>query len=311
MISALIFAFNEAENLPKLFECIKGVDEIVLVDHNSTDNTAEVARSLGAKVTTRSIPSDTVTLDDVSEFKRRFSYDASFKEGDVVHRFGEERQAGHKLTTYDWILNIDCDEFVTWDIEKVKQKMENADIVNCKFNHIHNADGSTVWYQASKLYNKQKVWWVGRLHEAIIGYNLRVAWTDDMVIDHWQKPKTYREQYIPWLEYSILKETDSRSLYYLGKEYYTYGYYDKAVNMLTIYLKEALYKPEKVKAYVMLADSLYRIGREDEAWIYAMQSLRLNPNNRETYLFLAQIASRKDQPIWMKHVEVAEDEHLV
>lgn len=54
-ISIVIPAFNEEKNLPRLFETIRNQDfkgdyEIIVVDNNSTDHTAEVAKKLGARV---------------------------------------------------------------------------------------------------------------------------------------------------------------------------------------------------------------------------------------------------------------------
>jgi len=54
-ISIVIAAFNEEKNLPRLFETIKNQDfkgsfEIIVIDNNSTDKTAQIAKKLGARV---------------------------------------------------------------------------------------------------------------------------------------------------------------------------------------------------------------------------------------------------------------------
>jgi len=51
MLSVVITAWNEAKNLPRVIKSVSGLaDEIVVVDTGSTDDTAHVARQLGAKV---------------------------------------------------------------------------------------------------------------------------------------------------------------------------------------------------------------------------------------------------------------------
>jgi glycosyltransferase involved in cell wall biosynthesis len=50
-ISVVIPCFNEAEGIARVVPAIPAfVDEIIIVDNNSTDDTSEVARRLGAKV---------------------------------------------------------------------------------------------------------------------------------------------------------------------------------------------------------------------------------------------------------------------
>jgi glycosyltransferase involved in cell wall biosynthesis len=65
-ISVVIPCYNEEEGLQLVIPSIPGsVDEIVVVDNNSTDRTAEVARGLGARVV----------------FEKRKGYGAAYKAG--------------------------------------------------------------------------------------------------------------------------------------------------------------------------------------------------------------------------------------
>jgi glycosyltransferase involved in cell wall biosynthesis len=65
-ISVVIPCYNEEEGLARLIPSLpKSVDEIIVVDNNSTDRTGEVARSLGAKVV----------------FEARKGYGAAYKAG--------------------------------------------------------------------------------------------------------------------------------------------------------------------------------------------------------------------------------------
>lgn len=311
-ISVLIQCFNEEQQLPRLFAPLKDIKDIVFIDHQSTDKSAKIAKSLGARVIKREFLHDIATQEDIVEFKKRFDYEPLFKAGDIMRRACDERFEMGKHCKNDWILNLDCDEIIKWDYEKVKQMLPNFDVINCKFYHERNLDGSRRdWFQTSKLYNRQKTFWIGRIHEVVNGYNLRVGWSDDMEIDHYHQQKPGRKTYIDHLEYAVLKDQDIRSFYYLGKEYRHWGMWDKAINILTLYLKEAYYVPEKVKSYIMLAECLYELDREDEAWIYCMQALKLNPKSQEAYLFLAKIAPKKQQNIWLKHAELAENDHLL
>ena len=311
-ISVLIQGLNEAEQLPRLFAPLKGIEDIVFIDHQSTDNSVDVAKSLGARVVTREFLHNIVTEDDVIDFKKRFGYDPAFKKGDKIIRACDERYEMQKNCKNDWILNLDCDEIITWDYKKVQRLLNHSDVVNCKFYHDRNPDGSRKdWFQTTKLYNRQKTWWIGRIHEVIDGYNLRVGWSEEMEIDHHQRFDRSRRSYISHLEYSVLRDNDIRAFYYLGKEYHLYGEYEKAINIFTLYLGGAFYLPEKIKSYIYIAYCMWELDREDEAWVYCMQALKLNPNSQEAYLFLATIASKKDRKTWLKHAELASNDHLL
>jgi glycosyltransferase involved in cell wall biosynthesis len=56
LITVIVAAYNEEKDLPKCLEAITSQDfprqdyEIIVVDNNSTDKTAEIARSFGARV---------------------------------------------------------------------------------------------------------------------------------------------------------------------------------------------------------------------------------------------------------------------
>jgi hypothetical protein len=65
-ISVVIPCYNEQEGIARVIPSLpKFVDEIIVVDNNSTDRTQEVARSLGAKVV----------------FEKRKGYGAAYKAG--------------------------------------------------------------------------------------------------------------------------------------------------------------------------------------------------------------------------------------
>jgi len=82
-ISACMIVKNEREHLPRCLESIKGlVDEIVIVDTGSTDNTVEIAESFGARI-----------------YHHKWEND-----------FAKARNISIEYGTGDWIFIIDADE---------------------------------------------------------------------------------------------------------------------------------------------------------------------------------------------------------
>lgn len=97
-LSVAIATFNEESNIFDCLESIKNlVDEIVVVDGNSTDRTAEIARSEGAKV--------------VSTENRQM--------------FHINKNIAIKNCKSEWILLLDADERITESLEK-----EIKDLIN-------------------------------------------------------------------------------------------------------------------------------------------------------------------------------------
>lgn len=84
MISVIIIAKNEEANIARCIHSVLWADEIILVDAQSTDATADIARELGAKV-----------------FSEAWKGFAAQKEYALLKASG------------DWVLSLDADEEVT------------------------------------------------------------------------------------------------------------------------------------------------------------------------------------------------------
>ena len=84
-LSAVLIVKNEEKDLPDCLQSLQGlVDEIIVVDDESTDQTRSIAERAGAKV---------------------FSH--------KLESFGEQKQFAVSQATGDWIFSIDADERVT------------------------------------------------------------------------------------------------------------------------------------------------------------------------------------------------------
>jgi glycosyltransferase involved in cell wall biosynthesis len=86
-ISAYIIAYNEAEKIEAAINSVLWADEIVLADSHSTDGTASVAESLGARV---------VQIDFVG--------------------FGDLRNRAMAACSHPWIFSLDADERCTPEV---------------------------------------------------------------------------------------------------------------------------------------------------------------------------------------------------
>ena len=83
-LSAYILTYNEADKIEAAVASVLWADEVVVVDSFSTDRTAEIATSLGARVV--EVPFD---------------------------GFGDLRNRALEACKYDWIFSLDSDERCT------------------------------------------------------------------------------------------------------------------------------------------------------------------------------------------------------
>src|SRR4029077_11095080 len=100
-VSVIVPARNEAHNLPRCLESLRGVGEVYVIDSHSTDETADIARSCGAKVV-------------------QFRY-----------RGGWPKKRQWAMDTlplaYAWIFLLDADEALTPELsEEIQQAIQNV-----------------------------------------------------------------------------------------------------------------------------------------------------------------------------------------
>ena len=97
-LSVVMIAKNAADLLADCLASVSWADEVVVLDSGSTDNTVELARSLGAQV-----------------------YSNTDWQG-----YGIQRQRAQDYATHDWVLMIDTDERVTPELKESILKVLDA-----------------------------------------------------------------------------------------------------------------------------------------------------------------------------------------
>jgi len=99
-VSVIIPVRNEARNLPRCLESLRGAGEIYVIDSGSTDETADIARSFGARVV-------------------QFHYHGGWPK--------KRQWAMDTLPlVYDWILLLDADEVLTTEsVEEIRQAVQD------------------------------------------------------------------------------------------------------------------------------------------------------------------------------------------
>lgn len=151
MLSCVIIAKDEEDNLKELLPSLSFCDEIIVIDDDSTDNTVKVTKSYKARVLKKSLNND----------------------------FAGLRNYGLKQAVGEWILFVDADERLSKElIAEIRENVKKNDQISAYY--IKRRDffwGREVqWgevYSAShtgiiRLVKKNKGKWQGSVHEQFV-----------------------------------------------------------------------------------------------------------------------------------------------
>ncbi len=186
-ISAVIITKNEANNIRKTISQLKKVvDEIVVIDAFSTDETVNICKQMGVNV-----------------FQKKWI------------GYAQNKNLGNQLASHQWILSIDADEVLSDElIESIKRIDLNNNNVVFALDRITNYCGKWIkhgdWYPDWKprLFHKKKVHWQGDfVHETLhIPKGLQLIKLKGKLFHH---SYTTKEEHVIRLEkYAILAAND-------------------------------------------------------------------------------------------------------
>ncbi len=145
-LSAVIIANNEGHQIATCIEALQKVtDDIVLVDSGSSDDTIEIAKSLGARV---------------------FEY--GWK------GYSQNKNFGNEQAHSNWILSIDADEILSEDLIESIHKLKFLENEVYEFDRANHFCGQWIkycgWYPDWKvrIFNRKQVKWSGDfVHETL------------------------------------------------------------------------------------------------------------------------------------------------
>ena len=150
-ISAVIITFNEVSKIERCIQSLMEiVDEVIVLDSFSSDNTTEMAERLGAKV-----------------YQQKFN------------GFTEQKNKAMELASFDFILSLDADEYLSEELCKsILQIKLNWKADAYTFNRLNSYAGKWIkscgWYPDAKirLWDRRKGRWQGgTLHEVVVMQN--------------------------------------------------------------------------------------------------------------------------------------------
>ena len=143
-VTVAVITKNEEKLIARCLESVQWADDIIVVDGFSTDRTAEIARSMGARV-----------------IEHKFT-----------GSFADDRNVGTESARNDWVVHIDADDVVTEDFKRklVWALTREDDAVVYKFRRRnfflgHSMDHGGFHHYIPNMVKKGQVKYEGVVHE--------------------------------------------------------------------------------------------------------------------------------------------------
>jgi len=146
-ISIVVITYNEETNIGRCLQSVQWADDIVVVDSGSTDRTCDIAAEHGARI----------NYNDWSGF-------------------GEQKRFATAAAKYDWVLNIDADEWLSRDlslnIQQAIQEKPTHHVYHIRRRHYFMGKllrhGISYPDNVKRLYNRKHANWNRNpVHESV------------------------------------------------------------------------------------------------------------------------------------------------
>ncbi|WP_051015878.1 tetratricopeptide repeat-containing glycosyltransferase family 2 protein [Melioribacter roseus] len=271
---------NEEKYLKDCLESVKNlVNEIVIVDTGSTDNTVSIAKEYNAKV-----------------------YNFEW-----INDFSAARNYALSKSTGDWILYLDADERLEpgsiHELKKILNTVTKAGYF-CTVKSIDSENERDHSIRYVRLFkNSPDIKFRGKVHEQITdslvenGYQIQHS---KIVINHIgydvskeeKEKKAKRNLELLLEDYNQSKS--SYSLFQLGQTYYILENNDKAKEIFSeLIKKDDLDNALKAEAYAYLAQIEHSKFNSSDAEKLIDKAIELNPKQTYYYLFMSKVYLRQ------------------
>ncbi len=289
-IAACMIVKNEEIMLPKCYETIKWVDELVIVDTGSTDSTP-------------------LFLNEGIGHKNKIISIGEYKWNDD---FAEARNFALNKVTADWILTIDADEELLSSEDIVRSAVKDAEK---KKIDAYNIKMITPMKDQEFLYPRlfrrvkggKKAFWKCKVHNLIEPVGPPVDYPK-IQIQYERSPAHDKDpdRALRMLQKAVNEDPkDPRMMYYFAREV---SY--KKMWLHVIYYLDKYFKIQKKKSIKEEADArliraiaYYNLGDFEEAIKDVGEAIALNPNFKEPYYVGADIEYKRNRPKYAKRWE--------
>ena len=262
-IAVYSIAKNEAKHVARWAESAKDADVLLVLDTGSTDDTVEIAKSVG--------------IDVHKKTYKTFKFDQA--RNDALKLIPED---------VDYCFSLDMDEILheNWREELEKAIEANPDATQFGYLFINSKlpDGTPLQsWERVNIHARQGSKWVWPIHE-MLEVTPRIFAKTGVVSEH-APDRTKPREYLPMLAQAVKDlPKDSRMSFYYGRELYYVKDYGPASAELQRYLTLDGWSYEKSEAMVMLAKC-----EPHNAEVWLLRACAETPDRREPFVELAEL----------------------
>lgn len=278
MITVCVIAKNEAHHLPRLIDSLSGIPEITeicILDTGSTDETEQVARSLGARVE---------------------RWEGSNDSTGNLANFAEARNRNLQMAQTPWIMMMDADDVLhrSPDSPPFGEWLREAEVQNPRLMTvmfpIEMEDRSQFWQV--RVFRSGLVRYEGRIHEYPTPSWPRAQWA------HWRiehRPNKTGKENSNERVFRILHAVPphvrtEREWFYLARTYWSSGQYGAAIAGFEEYFhRKPSFQEEKVFAHYYLAQSYRGLQDLEGAKRQIGIAISIDPRFAELHCYLGDL----------------------
>lgn len=282
-IAVCIIAKNEEALLGRCLESVKEADAIYVCDTGSTDKTVEIAKKYTDNVCTE------------------FTWNNSFCDA---------RNHVKSHAKEDWILSIDCDEFLH-DFEEVRKAVRvGKEAVGVL---MIGERGKADFHFPRLFRNIPQIEWNGAVHNHLTGGHGSGERVGNVKITYGYSPahQANPDRTLNILLNEVKDPTKVREMYYLGREYWYRQDYEKAAFWFGKHVLATNFTAEKADSFLTMARCYSAMGMDDDARDACLQAINLNPQFKEAVKFMGAISLDVNASQWYKWAETCDSRNVL
>lgn len=308
MLSLCLIVKDEEEYLPSLFESVVDhVDEVVVVDTGSTDNTKQVCEEYCG---------DKLVWDEI----------------EWPGNFAEARQHSFDIANGDWKMWADADDVLKGNVEGLRdlcdemdQKGVDAAMMQYHYEYDPETETTSTLQWRERIVKEGKYEWQGYCHESLIPKDkdcngIRVFDIEYYHMTDEERVDASLMRNVEILERALKDEKeegqlDPRTVYNLGNAYFSVDAFERAAHCYMEYIPMSGWEAEKYLARLRCGLALANLNKFEEAKGFFFQAIEKEPLYPDAYIALGKLyyerQDHKKALHWFKNADRLETAHTL